>query len=129
MAYIAESRIVHLDLAARNCLVHANSVVKIADFGLSRAFKPERNGWRLRGRMKIPFKWCPPECLPRHMWRADIVDYSPVFSERSDMWAFGVVCWEIATRGEDPCVFLLSVLVFVLLVLVFFSLFFFRRSH
>jgi serine/threonine protein kinase len=37
MAYIASNRIVHLDLAARNCLLHANSVVKIADFGLYRA--------------------------------------------------------------------------------------------
>ena len=36
MEYLAEMKFVHRDMAARNCLVGDNMVVKIADFGMSR---------------------------------------------------------------------------------------------
>ena len=36
------NRFIHMDLAARNCLVRSNNVVKIADFGLVRLFDPSR---------------------------------------------------------------------------------------
>jgi len=35
MEYVASKGFVHMDLAARNCLLHTNSVVKVADFGLT----------------------------------------------------------------------------------------------
>jgi serine/threonine protein kinase len=132
LAYISEQRIVHLDLASRNCLIHAKSNLKIADFGLARNYDPPKKkkskssidggdpgspkkksprksmvnaaieGFHLVGKMKIPFLWCPPECLPRSMWDKSIKTYNPVFNEQSDVWAFGVVCWEIATYGVQP---------------------------
>lgn len=37
MAYLEEKCLVHRDLAARNVLVGDNNLVKIADFGLTRA--------------------------------------------------------------------------------------------
>lgn len=33
MSYIISCGILHLDLAARNCLLDVNNVVKVADFG------------------------------------------------------------------------------------------------
>ncbi len=36
MAYIAQRKLVHRDLATRNCLVGTGLIVKIADFGMSR---------------------------------------------------------------------------------------------
>ena len=36
MEYLAEMKFVHRDMAARNCLVGDDLVVKIADFGMSR---------------------------------------------------------------------------------------------
>jgi uncharacterized membrane protein YgcG len=101
LAFIATKRIVHLDIAARNCLVHSQSRLKIADFGLSRRYnKPA--GFVMTGRMKIPFLWCPPECLPRKLWDKSVRGFNPVFNEDSDIWAYGVVVWEIATYGGQP---------------------------
>lgn len=50
------------DLAARNCLVGEESVVKISDFGMSRQ---EQDGvYDATGGMKqIPVKWTAPEAL------------------------------------------------------------------
>jgi serine/threonine protein kinase len=36
----------------------------------------------------IPIRWCSPEVLEKR-----------VFSEKSDVWSFGVVCWEILANG------------------------------
>ena len=108
LAYISKKKIVHLDLAARNILLHQKACVKIADFGLARHYdkhkktKEWKDGFNLVGKMKIPFLWCPPECLPRSMWNKKIKSYNPKFNERSDIWAFGVVCWELATYGKQP---------------------------
>ena len=41
MAYVASKRIVHIDLACRNCLVEGGHRVKITDFGLSRKLRPD----------------------------------------------------------------------------------------
>lgn len=35
MAYMASQRLVHIDLAARNCLLGRDNVVKVADFGMT----------------------------------------------------------------------------------------------
>jgi tyrosine-protein kinase Fer len=48
------------DLAARNCLVGDNHVVKISDFGMSR----EEEEYTVSDGMKqIPIKWTAPEAL------------------------------------------------------------------
>lgn len=36
MVYLASQHFIHRDLATRNCLVSADLVVKISDFGMSR---------------------------------------------------------------------------------------------
>ena len=36
MSYLAGRRLVHMDLAARNCLLATNNICKVADFGLVR---------------------------------------------------------------------------------------------
>lgn len=49
------------DLAARNCLVGDNSVLKISDFGMSRQ---EDDGiYSSSGLKQIPIKWTAPEAL------------------------------------------------------------------
>uniref|UniRef100_A0A671Q518 Tyrosine-protein kinase n=1 Tax=Sinocyclocheilus anshuiensis TaxID=1608454 RepID=A0A671Q518_9TELE len=78
------------NLAARNCLVGEESVVKISDFGMSRQ---EQDGvYSATGGMKqIPVKWTAPEAL----------NYGRYTTE-SDVWSFGVLLWETFSRGVTP---------------------------
>lgn len=49
------------DLAARNCLVGENNVLKISDFGMSR--QEDGGVYSSSGLKQIPIKWTAPEAL------------------------------------------------------------------
>lgn len=91
--YLEEMHFVHRDLACRNCLVSSSDpsdrVVKIGDFGLARDVY--KNDYYRNGKGLLPVRWMPPESL------AD-----GVFTSQSDIWAFGVLCWEVMTMGLRP---------------------------
>ncbi|CDQ65539.1 unnamed protein product [Oncorhynchus mykiss] len=89
MEYLEKKNFIHRDLAARNCLVGENSVVKVADFGLSRLMTGDT--YTAHAGAKFPIKWTAPESLAYN-----------TFSIKSDVWAFGVLLWEIATYGMSP---------------------------
>ena len=74
------------DLAARNCLVSENHVVKVADFGLARLIRDDT--YTAHPGAKFPIKWTAPEGLAYNR-----------FTTKSDVWAFGILLWEIATYG------------------------------
>ena len=86
-------RYVHMDLAARNCLMHIGGRVKIADFGLTRAYDKDKDTYRQVGVMKLSVRWVATDSLDHKM-----------FSEKSDVWAFGITLWEIFTYGTQPYV-------------------------
>ncbi|XP_075879031.1 tyrosine-protein kinase ABL2 isoform X2 [Nelusetta ayraudi] len=89
MEYLEKKNFIHRDLAARNCLVGENHVVKVADFGLSRLLTGDT--YNAHAGAKFPIKWTAPESLAYN-----------TFSIKSDVWAFGVLLWEIATYGMSP---------------------------
>ncbi|BFF94488.1 uncharacterized protein DMAD_12106 [Drosophila madeirensis] len=90
MAYLTELKLVHRDLAARNVLLADGKICKISDFGLTRDVY-EDDAYLKRSRDRVPVKWMAPESLADH-----------VYTTKSDVWAFGVLCWELITLGASP---------------------------
>ena len=82
MTYLASQNFIHRDLATRNCLVGDNFDVKVADFGLSRNLY-DSCYYRFQGSAMLPIRWMANEC------------FFGRFSEKTDVWAFGVTMWEI----------------------------------
>ena len=87
MRYLASLRYVHRDLATRNCLVGQNFVVKISDFGMSRSLY-ESSYYRVKGRAMLPIRWMASE------------SFYGRFSEKTDVWSYGVTMWEIFTLAK-----------------------------
>ncbi|XP_013793701.2 muscle, skeletal receptor tyrosine protein kinase-like [Limulus polyphemus] len=90
MGYLSEQKFVHRDLATRNCLVSEDMVVKISDFGLSQKIY-SANYYKGSEHDAIPIRWMPLESIL----------YSR-FTVESDVWAFGVVLWEIFSFALQP---------------------------
>uniref|UniRef100_A0A7N8YMX1 Tyrosine-protein kinase n=1 Tax=Mastacembelus armatus TaxID=205130 RepID=A0A7N8YMX1_9TELE len=89
MAYLESQQFIHRDLAARNCLVDGNGTVKVTDFGLSRYVLDDE--YTSSAGSKFPVRWSPPEVL-----------LYCKFSSKSDIWAYGVLMWEVYTLGWLP---------------------------
>lgn len=97
MQQLSTLGVIHRDLAARNVLVfsisnrsHHDVLVKVSDFGLSRQ-PPTAGDYYYGGAGRLPVRWSAPEVLQRHK-----------YSEMSDVWALGVVIWEIFSLATVP---------------------------
>ncbi|KAK8378937.1 hypothetical protein O3P69_009579 [Scylla paramamosain] len=90
LAYLAELKYVHRDVACRNCLVSAERVVKLSDFGMTRPMY-ESDYYRFNRRGMLPVRWMSPESLE-----------DGIFTSSSDMWSYGVLLYEIITFGSFP---------------------------
>jgi len=97
MLQLQEFQIVHCDLALRNLLAfefhpeEATQVrVKLTDYGLaSTGTYVQKTTSSVGG--GLPYRWMAPESIQRRR-----------FSEKSDVWAFAVMLWELFTHGMVP---------------------------
>jgi len=89
LCYLAGCKVIHRDIAARNCLLGKKDEVKISDFGMSVA---DKSLLKLDKLKNMPVKWLSPEVIRKGE-----------FTTKSDVWAFGVLVWEIFARCRtDP---------------------------
>ncbi|XP_032359292.1 tyrosine kinase receptor Cad96Ca [Etheostoma spectabile] len=95
MQHLRSKMIVHGDLALRNIMVNKFPwEVKVAEFGLARDFTrmTSRRSSRWRNpQQRVPLRWYPPEYFKNNY-----------YSFKGDVWAFGIVLWEMQTFGTLP---------------------------
>ncbi|CAL8393463.1 unnamed protein product [Boreogadus saida] len=95
MEYLQSKRYVHRDLAARNILVASDSLVKIADFGLTKIIPDDKEYYRVTQPGESPIFWHAPESITE----------SSKFSHKSDVWSLGVLLHELfsdCNRHQNP---------------------------
>lgn len=106
VVHIHSKGLVHRDIACRNILVHGDGSAKVADFGLSRAVlrgagggggggsgstAPVDPAYGVTDSSRGPVAWMAPEQMEAH-----------VYSQKSDVFMFGVCMFEMVTYGAMP---------------------------
>lgn len=86
MLYLHSSKppILHRDFKSANLLIDKNWTVKVADFGLSRVLDTKKE-MTVCGTPET----CAPEVLSRNS-----------YTEKADVYSFGIVLWEMLTRDK-----------------------------
>ncbi|XP_076138244.1 fibroblast growth factor receptor homolog 1 [Alosa pseudoharengus] len=95
MEHVRSKMIVHCDLALRNIMVSRFPwEVKVAEFGLSRdltRMRSRRSTHKKQRKERVPLRWYPPEYFRNNY-----------YSFKGDVWAYGIVLWEMQSFGTLP---------------------------
>jgi len=90
LEHLSSYKVVHQDLAARNCVIYPDGIVMVTDSSLSRDLFP--NDYCCLGdNENRPVRWMALESLIYHN-----------YSSQSDVWSFGVLLWELQSGGGIP---------------------------
>ncbi|KAF1770237.1 hypothetical protein GCK72_002055 [Caenorhabditis remanei] len=86
LEYLHSRPVLHRDIAARNCL-YGDQKVKISDFGLTRT----GSTYQMDMNKKVPIRWLAMETL-----------ITGSYTQKADVWAYGIMCWEIYNSAIEP---------------------------
>ena len=90
LQYLEFKHVIHRDIAARNVLVKNKECVKLSDFGMSRNLI-ESDYYKKTSEDRVPVKWMAPESINDR-----------IYTNLSDVWSFGILCWEITSYAMAP---------------------------
>ncbi|XP_056328981.1 fibroblast growth factor receptor homolog 1 [Danio aesculapii] len=95
MEHLRSKMVVHCDLALRNILVGRFPwETKVAEFGLARdltRMRSRRSSRKKQHKERVPLRWYPPEYFR-----------CSYYSFKGDVWAYGIVLWEMQMFGTLP---------------------------
>ena len=91
MIYLGEQDYIHCNLRAENILLRdRHNTVKIANFHLAQHLNGNKY-WTVKKGTMLAYKWTAPEGYTLNR-----------LSIKSDVWSFGVLLRELATKGKEP---------------------------
>ncbi|XP_033731062.1 tyrosine-protein kinase RYK-like [Pecten maximus] len=88
MDYLSSNNIVHRDIATRNCVVCSGDMVKISDAAFSWSLFPDEYMYDSDRERWLPVRWMAQDSLQ-----------SGFYSTTTDVWSYGVLMWEVMSRG------------------------------
>ncbi|KAH9518964.1 Macrophage-stimulating protein receptor [Bulinus truncatus] len=95
MAYLEHLRIFHRNLAARNCIIIEEdgkpASIKLTDYVVTSSLFSHNFYLAEDGTVSELVRWMAPETIAEF-----------AFTSKSDVWSFGIVMWEVLTRGVEP---------------------------
>ncbi|XP_014252265.1 uncharacterized protein LOC106668161 isoform X2 [Cimex lectularius] len=94
--FMNKNGFIHLDLAARNCIVAPDLTVKIGDYGLG--IDLYKNEYYHTGGIAVPIRWCAPETIS---FTSSHIETKQV-TVNANVWSLAVILWEIAEFGKLP---------------------------
>ncbi|EGI70734.1 Tyrosine-protein kinase-like 7 [Acromyrmex echinatior] len=89
LKHLADNRLVHKDIAARNCLIASNLTIKISLPCMTK--EPYQQEYTKHRNQIIPLRWLPYEAV-----------YEDEYSTKSDVYSFSCLVWEMFHQGELP---------------------------
>uniref|UniRef100_A0A8D9E2R6 Discoidin domain-containing receptor 2 n=1 Tax=Cacopsylla melanoneura TaxID=428564 RepID=A0A8D9E2R6_9HEMI len=89
MKYLESKNVVHKDLAARNCLINEDYIVKVGDIAMCNPVY-SKDYDEIGSRPPAPIRWLP--------WESILLDR---YTCQSGVWSFAVTLWEILSLCRD----------------------------
>lgn len=89
LKHVSDHRLVHKDVAARNCLISSNLSLKVTMACMTK--EPHQQEYTKHKNQLIPLRWMPKEAV-----------FEDEYSTKSDVFSYSCLLWEMFHQGELP---------------------------